>query len=213
MSEIAKRLRQCRKPSGEAGEQIAGEMNESHFELTGWGLEKANIRKDGIILDVGCGGGRTVNRLAAMACRGRIFGIDYSRDCVTWSERYNRALIDEGRVRILHGNVQEIPFDDSFFDTVTAVETIYFWADLLRCFEQVKRVLKQSGEFIIINEAYESERFSERNRVYLESGDMKIPSPEQLRELLCRAGFDRVNAYVKEEKNWLCCIAQKQERS
>ena len=73
-------------------------MNVGHFELTGWGFEKINIKNNDIILDIGCGGGRTVNKLASLATDGKIFGIDYSLDCVKWSKDYNSEDVKNGRV-------------------------------------------------------------------------------------------------------------------
>jgi precorrin-6B methylase 2 len=38
----------------------------------------ASIGKQDIDLDVGCGGGRTVSKLAAIATQGKVYGIDHS---------------------------------------------------------------------------------------------------------------------------------------
>ena len=38
------------------------------------------------------------------------------------------------------------------FDVVTAFETIYFWPDIEHCFNEVKKVLKPGGQFVIVNE-------------------------------------------------------------
>jgi cyclopropane fatty-acyl-phospholipid synthase-like methyltransferase len=42
-------------------------MNSSHSKLTDWGLEHISIENNETILDIGCGGGRTVSKLAAIA--------------------------------------------------------------------------------------------------------------------------------------------------
>ena len=124
MSEIAKRLNQCRKPNGEVGKAIAKDMNIAHFELTNWGFEKINIRKNDVTLDIGCGGGRTVNRMASIATEGKTFGIDYSTDCVEWSKDYNEKFIKDNKVEILSASVEKIPFENDKFDIISAVEKI-----------------------------------------------------------------------------------------
>ncbi len=75
------------------------------------------------ILDVGCGGGRTVSKLAAIATQGKVYGVDYSDESVAATKRTNVRWIDLGRVEIRHGSVSQLPFPDGMFDLVTAVET------------------------------------------------------------------------------------------
>ncbi|WP_238882044.1 class I SAM-dependent methyltransferase [Clostridium sp. YIM B02551] len=209
MSEIAKRLNQCRKPTGDLGKFVVDDMNQNHYELTGWGLDRLSIKEEGIILDIGCGGGRTVNRLASLSKNGKVFGIDYSIDCVNWAREFNKELIDEGRVYISNASVEKLPYDDEMFDIITAVETIYFWLDFLANIKEVLRVLKPTGKFLIINEVYSSERFKERNDESLATGKMKIYSPEELKDLLIKAGYNNISIDVIEERNWLRAVAEK----
>lgn len=209
MSELAKRLNQCRKPTGGVGKLVVDDMNKTHFELTGWGLDKIKIKEDSIVLDVGCGGGKTVNRLASLAPKGKIFGIDYSLDCVNWSKQYNEKLVKDGQVEITHASVEKIPFEDDKFDIITAVETIYFWPNLSENLEEIRRVLKPAGKFVVINEVYSSEIFKERNEKYKTMGDMAIHSPQEMKELLEKSQYNNIKISVVEERNWLCCVSEK----
>ena len=79
------------------------------------------------ILDVGCGGGKTISTLAALANEGTVYGIDYSAASVAASRRTNRSAIEAGRVDVRQGTVSHLPFSDGMFDVVTAVETHYYW--------------------------------------------------------------------------------------
>ncbi|MBU3130631.1 class I SAM-dependent methyltransferase [Clostridium tagluense] len=209
MDWLVRLLFQCRKPTGEIGKVIAEDMNIAHFELTNWGFEKINIKKNDVILDIGCGGGRTVNRMASIATEGKTFGIDYSTDCVEWSKDYNEKFIKESKVEILHASVEKIPFENDKFDIISAVETIYFWPNLVGNFKDVKRVLKPSGKFIIICEMYSSENFKARNDEFVAISDMKIHTPKELKELLEKAGYNNIKIDLMEEKNWLCCVCEK----
>lgn len=209
MSDMAKRLNQCRKPKGETGKNVVDGMNESHFELTGWGLNKINIDKNNKILDIGCGGGRTVSRLSDLAYQGKVFGIDYSMDCVNWASDYNKELIKKGTVEILNGTVEELPFEDNKFDLVTAVETIYFWPDVINNLIEIKRILKTGGKILVINEIYQDDRFKERNDEYVKIGGLKIYNPNEFKELFEKAGYKDVKIEIREENNWICAIAEK----
>ncbi|SFI25946.1 Methyltransferase domain-containing protein [Tindallia magadiensis] len=97
---IKETLNQCRKPTGAEGKKIVFRMNESHSEITDWGLKMVSIPREGALLDAGCGGGRTLEKLAMASSFGKIFGIDYSEDCVEWAKNYNQKRIDEGKMVI-----------------------------------------------------------------------------------------------------------------
>src|SRR5262245_1183810 len=93
-------LRQCRKPSGPLGARVVRAMNVTHSRLTDWGLTHVSVKRDDVMLDVGCGGGRTVQKLVALAPEGRVWGIDYSAASVNTSRRTNAEAIAADRVNI-----------------------------------------------------------------------------------------------------------------
>ena len=127
---IAWVFQQVRKPSGLFGRRILDAMNVSHAAMTDWGLQQLAVSKNAAILDVGCGGGRTVGALAALAPEGKVVGLDYSAASVAVSRKWNAREIAAGRVQIEQGSVAALPFPDGTFDVVTAVETHYYWPDL-----------------------------------------------------------------------------------
>jgi SAM-dependent methyltransferase len=73
-------------------------MNSSHSKLTDWGLKHISIENYGTILDVGCGGGRTVSKLAAISTQGKVYGIDYSDESVAATKK-NECTRDRSRPR------------------------------------------------------------------------------------------------------------------
>jgi hypothetical protein len=48
-------------------------MNARHSGVTDWGLSHISVKKQFTILDISCGGGRTVSKLAAAATEGKIW--------------------------------------------------------------------------------------------------------------------------------------------
>src|SRR5947208_10263877 len=103
-------FRQVKKPTRWIGRLFLHAMNRSHVGVTDWGLRHVDINPDSAILDVGCGGGRTIQKLAAAAPRGRISGIDYSAESVHVSRSTNASLIDAGRVDVQQATVSKLPF-------------------------------------------------------------------------------------------------------
>ena len=205
---IMQLLKQCRKPEGWFGALLARGMNMGHSGFTDWGLNHVSIGGDFIILDVGCGGGRTVRKMAMQASGGKVFGLDYSEASVAVSRKMNRHLIREGRVEILQGSVSGLPFPDGMFDLVTAVETHYFWPDIPSDMREIVRVLKPGGTLAIMGEAYKGGKFDERNRKWIELGDMTCHSTDELYGIFSAAGYSHVRIFEEYDKGWLCCTGE-----
>jgi ubiquinone/menaquinone biosynthesis C-methylase UbiE len=186
-------------------------MNWSHSRLTDWGLAKISIEPHSTILDVGCGGGRTVGKLAAITTQGRVCGIDYSDESVAVSQKTNARWIDMGRVEIRQGSVSQLPFPDGVFDLVTAVETHYFWPDLAADTREVFRVLKPGGALILIAEAYKGAKTAaaKLTEKYLPLAGMALLSVDEHRELFTTAGYSDVRVIEEPAKGWICSIGRK----
>src|SRR6185312_16220335 len=86
-------VNQCQKPTGWLGRFVLWNMNSRHSKVTDWGLSHVSVGKHHTILDVGCGGGRTVGKLAALAPQGKVYGVDFSRQSVAVSLKENRPWI------------------------------------------------------------------------------------------------------------------------
>ena len=129
MSSGTTHVSQCQKPTGLLGRFVLWNMNSRHSRVTDWGLSNVSIREADIILDVGCGGGRTVKKLATSATQGKVYGLDYSEAAVAVSKKTNRQFIAAGRVEIREGSVSHLPLADDMFDVVVAVETHFWWRD------------------------------------------------------------------------------------
>jgi len=202
-------LNQVRKPTRWAGRLFLWIMNRSHSSVTDWGLRHVAIEEHFAILDVGCGGGRTIEKLAALAPKGIVYGVDYAKGSVAASRGTNAQLIQAGRVEIKHASVSQLPFPEDEFNLVTAVETQYYWPDLIKDMQEILRVLKPGGTLIVIAENY-------RNGAYdkLQGPVMKLLRSTNLsvgehRELFLTAGYNDVQMFEERTKGWICGMGKK----
>jgi len=114
-------IRQCRKPPVGSGRFIVWTMNRSHAGLTSWGLQHIQIGQRYTILDIGCGGGRTVHTLASLATsesarRG------LREASVASSRGLNRVAGRFRHVEIRRASVSHVAVPNDQFDLVTAVK-------------------------------------------------------------------------------------------
>jgi ubiquinone/menaquinone biosynthesis C-methylase UbiE len=204
---------QCRKPSGLFGRFILWDMNRHHSKLTDWGLSHVTIKPNSKILDVGCGGGRTIHKLAVAASAGKVYGIDYSDDSVAAARRANAHWIDIGRVEIEQGSVSQLPFADESFDLVTAIETHLFWPDLPNDFDEIFRVLQPGGALLVVAEIYKGGKHLEgfRKKIFEKhlAANMNLLAPDEHRELFANAGFPKVEIFEEPDKGWICGVGTK----
>ena len=119
-------LVQARRPDKWFGKVFARVMNQSHQNLTDWGLHHVTIERRFKVLDIGCGGGATIRKMAAIAAEGVVYGIDYAEGSIAVSRELNSRLIETGRVVIQKGSVSQLPFPADYFDLATAIETQYY---------------------------------------------------------------------------------------
>ncbi len=207
-------LRQCSKPAGWLGRLNLWRMNRSHARLTEWGLSHVPTASSDTILDIGCGGGRTIARLAAIATGGKVYGVDFSEESVAVSRKTNRAAVDARRVDVLHAPVSQLPFSSAMFDLVTAVETHYYWPDLVSDLREVLRVLKPGGALAIIAEAYKGGKYDkilQRLETLQRRGIMNYAhlTVAEHRDLLVKAGFTGVEVFENYDKGWICATGRK----
>jgi ubiquinone/menaquinone biosynthesis C-methylase UbiE len=208
--EDASLLDQFHCPTGVAGRTVAASMNKHHNLLSTWGLKHVKIEPNFTILDVGCGGGRTLGKLANQAVAGRVFGIDYSKDMITFSLQENRKLVEEGRIQLVEGSVERLSFLDDFFDLVTAFETYYFWPNLPEAFTEIKRVLKPSGTLLIVSEMIKDGAYEVENAQTIAKAQVNLFSMQEIERLLSSSGFTEVKSFRKTPSPWNVILAKKQ---
>ncbi|MBN1357861.1 class I SAM-dependent methyltransferase [Candidatus Bathyarchaeota archaeon] len=200
---------QFRRPTGRRGRFVAALMNRGHKPLTLWGLTHVKIEPDYVILDVGCGGGKTVSRLADKAPLRKVFGIDYSADMVEYSKKLNKKLIAEDRVEIIESSVEKTGFSDDFFDLVTAIETYYFWPSFSDAVQEIRRVLKPGGHFLMVNEMVKDGVYDVRAAKTIEQAHVDLISLDEIRNTLEAVGFEDVQIFTKSESPWNAVLSKK----
>jgi ubiquinone/menaquinone biosynthesis C-methylase UbiE len=200
-------LHQMRRPGRFVGRLFARGMNKSHSRLTDWGLQHVALRKDAVVLDVGCGGGATIEKLARTA--DKVYGIDYAAGSVGEARAHNAQLIEAGRVQIQQASVSALPFAENTFDAVTAVETQYYWPDLENDMREVLRVLKPGGMFTVIAETYKGGRTDKLQWPVMALLGSSHLSADDQRNLFARAGYTDTQVYEEKKRGWICITGRK----
>ena len=111
----------------------------------------ADRLRNGIdVLDIGCGRGEALHRLASTFPRSRFVGMDLSREAIA----HACQQADNAKLRNLHFEVRDLTaFDskapESAFDLVTAFDAIHDQARPDKVLAGVRRSLKPEGVFLM----------------------------------------------------------------
>jgi O-methyltransferase len=123
------------------------------------GIETDNLR----ILDVGCGrggGALTYNQYFKF---NEICGCDINPISINFC----KSLSDDINFKV--SNACNLLYDDNSFDIVTNIESSHLYTDLNLFFNEVKRVLKNNGIFLIADVVDADQRlelFIEQNKIF-----------------------------------------------
>jgi len=207
-----KMVKQVRKPEGRFGRRMAKMMNYGpHAKMAKWAFHYISVELDSIILDIGCGGGKNLQRLAKRAPNGKIHGIDYSDVSVKVSKKLNKKQISSGLVDIRKGTVSSLPYKDNYFDLITGFECHFFWPDIIEDLKEVKRVLKSGSSLYLIAETYFSDNEAHSNRVreWAKIGEFPVYTPNELEDFFQKAGYSDIEVILENDENWLLIKGKK----
>lgn len=206
--EISQNRSQVKFPDGDEGIKTLKRMNEAHNEGALWAISKINLDENANlnILDIGCGGGQNLLNLSIKFKNATLFGIDHSPTSISLSSETCKDI--KKRVFLEVADVHKMSFGDSKFDLVTAFETLYFWENLDIAFNEIKRVLKKDGVFMIFLEGTTKQTLEKWENL---GEGIKLKNklnPAEVKEILNKNGFLSVEIYSKDKSEKTCFIAK-----
>jgi ubiquinone/menaquinone biosynthesis C-methylase UbiE len=106
----------------------------------------AKLARDASILDVACGPG-TLSLLAARKVK-HVTAIDFSKKMVSLflNELKRKSF---RHVKVLHGDGQNLPFEDGIFDAAFSMFGLMFFPDRPKGFAELYRTLKPGGKAVV----------------------------------------------------------------
>lgn len=187
-------MQNTKYPEGFWGRVMLRAMNCFHGPLSRRGMKLLPWDPSWNVLDVGCGGGANIRRILARCPHGKVYGIDASDESVSFARKHNSKEL--GKCCFIEkGNVCQLPFENESFDLVTAFETVYFWSPLSKGLDEVHRVLKKGGYFLVSMEVCDVTR----GKVWSDRIDgLVVYPPRDMRRYLLKAGFSDVEVISRK---------------
>lgn len=172
-------------------------------------LDAAAFTADDLVLDIGCGTGKTTRDAARVASRA--LGVDLSRDMLDVARNLATA---EGlaNIRFEQADAQIHPFEQHGFDVVISRTGSMFFGDPVAAFANIGRALRPGGRLVLM-----TWRSPERNEWIQEigqalaaahpmpspptegAGPFSLSRPEHVSQILSVAGFKDIAFEARAE--------------
>ncbi|NES19491.1 MAG: methyltransferase domain-containing protein [Symploca sp. SIO3E6] len=153
-----------------------------------------------IILDIGSGYGGTDRYLARkIGCR---------VDCLNLSEaqnELNRELNQqqglESFLQVIDGSFEAIPTQSNIYDLVWSQDALLYSSDRVKVFQEVSRVLKKNGQFILTDVMQSDDCPVEVSKSILTTVDItSLGSIKSYREMAKDTGFEEIQIIEMPEQ-------------
>ena len=189
-------IKQSQKPSGLIGRVITKIWSFYFKKLSLWAIKQTTISDNYRILEIGYGGGSTIKKLLALNKNLEIHGIDISKESYRTAQRVHSDSIRKGSVQLKIGNVENMPYQNNYFDRIFAIQTHIFWKDIKKSFQEVYRVMSSNSTLIIA---------SEKEKIHYHMTDYR--TSHEFSQLLTSIGFSKIEE--KQNRNWILYIVYK----
>ncbi|GAB4290419.1 MAG: class I SAM-dependent methyltransferase [Oscillatoriaceae cyanobacterium] len=153
-------------------------------------LEYAKLPENAKVLDIGCGTGRLLRRLAAENRTLQGVGLDLSPQMLA-EARVNNRYAD--RLMFREGNGESLPFDNPQFDAVFNTISFLHYPHPAKMLAEVARVLQPGGYFYLADTTVREEQ-GDFHWNFSPSG-VRFYSPRRREELGREAGLAVVQHY------------------
>lgn len=121
--------------------------------------ELKKYHPEGSLIDIGCGPGYLVALMAKSFPALRIIGIDISKEMVVTASDNLSPLGLGSRLEFQQGDAQNLPLGDSSVDFALSTLSLHHWSDPKSALQEIHRVLKPSGQFLVFDLRRDSRRW------------------------------------------------------
>lgn len=106
-------------------------------------LELLEINENIKVLDLGCATG-TIAEFISDKTKAKITGVDFAETAIKWAQ--DRTQSKQDRLKFITMDMDELDFPQNSFDTIIAIDTLYFVEDLNKTIQKMKEILKKNGK-------------------------------------------------------------------
>lgn len=180
-------------PQGEKGIEIGEMMNATNIGMTLENIKTLLIEDNEAVLEIGHGNADHVKSIVNKAQNIHYTGIDISETMHYEAKRLNEEFKNQAEFVLYEG--KKLPFEDKTFDKIFTVNTVYFWEEPVDFLNEIHRVLKDNGTFVLT--------FGQRNfmeKLPFTQFDFILYNTDEMEQTVSKSHFKRMKISEKEEE-------------
>jgi SAM-dependent methyltransferase len=166
-------------------------------------LDSLCLTDQDIYCEIGCGGGVLLNR--ALAKVKRAAAVDHSEAMVALSKENNRRYVDEGRVDIVSGNAEDLPWQTESFTACASANMFFFVENPEAMLSEAFRILKPGGRFCMVT----LPKGILGRLIFGWLFALKLYSDDQKVSMLAAAGFSNIDVTRRRMGTMQVCRGEK----
>lgn len=112
-------------------------------------LEEAEVGTHSLVLDVGCGTGALLMRMAEGRYSRGLLGVDISKEMLRILKQKKRKAGLHGMIELVQGDAEHLPFRDEVFDILMGAGIFRFLPAPERALKEGFRILKERGRYVL----------------------------------------------------------------
>lgn len=134
----------------------------------------------------------TLKNILTRAQNLKYTGVDISETMYNEARKLNKDFESQADFVLYEG--KNLPFEDKTFDKIFTVNTVYFWENPVEFLNEIYRVLKKEGTFVL---TFGQRKFMET--LPFTEYDFTMYSNSEMEELVSKSHFKRMKISEKEE--------------
>jgi len=115
-------------------------------------VDALEVAPDAVVVDVGCGTGSALRRLAPRVPDGRLVGVDPVPRMLAIARERAAADPNGHRIAFAAAQAERLPLADDAADVMLAFDSIDHWGDRDAGLREVVRVLRPDGRLVVVKD-------------------------------------------------------------
>ncbi len=152
-------------------------------------ISSLDIKENINFLDIGCGTGFAVGKVAKSAnFKGNFYGIDLSKKMI---EKAKANFANHNNFHFLEANAEKIPLENNFFDIIICTNSFHHYLHPQKAVDEMQHLLKNGGKVYILDITLEGWLGFFVNKVHklFEPEQVKLYSTKEFRQMIEKAGL------------------------
>ena len=169
-------------------------MEVEHGENVSKFFSKIKFEKPFAFLDVGCGNGWVVRKMASLENCKKATGIDKSKKMIIQARRNSG-----NKERFVHSDIESFK-NRQKFDFIFAMESLYYADSVEKALKKIYALLNLGGQFVCGTDFYSDNKATARWKKVMKI-QMHLYSKKEWKALFTNAGFEVKTKQVKDPKS------------